>query len=334
MPQKVSLVLSGGVALGAYQAGAYAALHAHPELHPARLAASSIGAVNAALIAGNPPEKRIAQMQEFWNEARLELTAPVPDAVAAPWRHAYSWLSVVHTRLFGRTGQFFPRLPELLFSSVPSVYDFAPLRRGLKRFIDFERLNSGTPRLAVVTTDVETGDEVVFDTENGATLGPDHLLASCGFLPDFPPVEIGGRLLGDGCLVSNAPIETVLRDEGSKSEVLCFVVDLFSPVGSRPRNLEEAAARRMDLLFGNQTRTTLTRLAREYRFRAGRPKVTLLHLAYRAPLHEAGPERSFDYSRQSLSERWAAGFTDMEYAIALASGRASCTNRSVAMSVW
>ena len=334
MPQKVSLVLSGGVALGAYQAGAYAALHVHPELHPARLAGSSIGAVNAALIAGNAPENRMAQLQAFWSEARLEVTALVPDAVAAPWRHTYNWLSVLHTRLFGRTGQFFPRLPELLFSSVPSVYDFAPLRRRLERFIDFERLNSGTPRLAVVTTDVETGEEVVFDTENGATIGPDHLLASCGFLPDFPPVEIAGRLLCDGGLVSNAPIETVLRDEGSKSEVLCLVVDLFSPAGPRPRNLEQAAARRMDLLFGNQTRTTLARLGREYRFRAGRPKVTLLHLAYRPPSHDAGPEKAFDYSRQSLAERWAAGSADMEYAIALASGRASCTNRSVAMSVW
>ncbi len=333
MPQKVSLVLSGGVALGAYQGGAYAALHRHPELHPARLAGSSIGAVNAALIAGNAPEKRLAQLEAFWNEARLEVTPFVTDAMAAPWRHAYSWLSVLHTRLFGRSGQFHPR-PELLFSSVPSVYDFSPLRRQLERYIDFGRLNSGTPRLSVVCTDVETGDEVVFDTRNGATIGPDHLLASCGFLPDFPPVEIGGRLLCDGGLVANAPVETILRDEESKSEVLCLVVDLFSAAGSRPKNLEEAAARRMDLIFANQTRQILGRLARESRFRPGSPKVKLLHLAYRAPALEAGPEKSFDYSRQALSERWAAGFSDMEHAIAVAAGRAKCTGRAVAMSAW
>ena len=334
VPQKVSLVFSGGVALGAYQAGAYAALHAHQDLHPARLAGSSIGAVNAAIIAGNPPQKRLTQLMGFWNEARLEVTPLVPDVLAAPWRHAYSWLAVLQTRLFGRSGQFHPRLPELLFSSVPSVYDFAPLRRTLEKYIDFKYLNSGASRLSVMTTDIETGDEVVFDTHAGATIEPEHLLASCGFLPEFPPVEIGGRLLGDGGLSANAPIECVLRDEESKADILCLVVDLFSPLGARPKNLEQAAARRLDLLFGNQTRRALSALAREYRFRPGRPKVKMLHLAYRAPAHEAGPEKQFDYSRQALSERWAAGAADMEYALALASGRASCTNRSVAMSVW
>jgi NTE family protein len=331
---KVSLVFSGGVALGAYQAGAYAALHAHAGLQPARLAGSSIGAVNAALIAGNAPEERIAKLRAFWEESQLELTGLVPDAIAAPWRHMYSWISVLHTRLFGRPGQFRPRGPELFLSSVPSVYDHTPLARRLERFVDFERLNRGEPRFAVATTDVESGDEVVFDTANGATIGPEHLLASCGFLPDFPPVEIAGRLLGDGGLSANAPIERVLRDEESNAEVLCLVVDLFSPAGARPRDLEQAAARRWDLIFGNQTRRALNALEREYRYRSGRPKVTLLHLAYRAPAHEAGPEKPFDYSRQALAERWAAGFGDMEYAIALAAGRASCTNRSVAMSVW
>jgi NTE family protein len=332
--QKVSLVLSGGVALGAYQAGAYAALHAHPDLHPARIAGSSIGAVNAAIIAGNPPHKRVAQLEAFWREARLEVLPLVPDLVAAPWRHAYSWLSVLQTRLFGRSGQFQPRLPELLFSSVPSVYEFTPLRRSLEKYIDFKHLNSGDLRLSVMTTDIETGDEVVFDTHRGATIEPEHLLASCGFVPDFPPVEIGGRLLGDGGLLANAPVECVLRDEESKAEILCLVVDLFSPAGARPETLEQAAARRWDLIFGNQTRRALAALAREYRFRPGRPDVKLVHLAYRAPAHEAGPEKPFDYSRQALSERWAAGAADMEYAVALAAGRASCTNRSVAMSAW
>jgi NTE family protein len=320
--------------LGAYQAGAYAALHAHPELHPQRIAGSSIGAINGAIIAGNAPDKRVAQLQAFWSEARLEVAPLVPDAMAAPWRHMYSWLAVLQTRLFGRAGQFQPRLPELLFSSVPSVYELAPLERSLRKYVDFARLNSGEVRLAVVTTDIETGDEIAFDTHNGATLEPEHFIASCGFLPDFPPVEIGGRLLGDGGLWANAPIETALRDEESAAEVLCLVVDLFSPAGGRPKTLEEAAARRMDLLFGNQTRRTLAALRREYRFRPGRPKVKMLHLAYRAPRHEAGPEKPFDYSRQALSERWATGAADMDYALALAAGRGTCTNRSVAMSVW
>jgi NTE family protein len=107
---KVSLVLSGGIALGAYQAGAYAALHRHEALRPQHLAASSIGAVNAALIAGNPPEDRVAALRAFWDDARLDL---VPAPLQAAWRHAYSWAAVLHTRVFGRTGHFRPRVPQL-----------------------------------------------------------------------------------------------------------------------------------------------------------------------------------------------------------------------------
>jgi NTE family protein len=169
---RVSLVLSGGVALGAYQAGAYAALHGHERLHPAHIAASSIGAVNAALIAGGPPEGRAARLQAFWDEARLELPLPVTALPEGPWRHAASWTAVLHARFFGRTGQFRMRLPELMLSDVASVYDLEPLRAQICKLVDFATLNAGKPTLAVVTTDIETGEEVVFDTRSGARRAP------------------------------------------------------------------------------------------------------------------------------------------------------------------
>ena len=342
--QKVCLVLSGGVALGAYQGGAYATLHARSHLWPERLAGSSIGSVNAAVIAGNPPEQRVERLRMFWEAVTSSRAAPLGVTqpwTAGPWRHFHNWASVLQTRLFGQPGAFQPRFPELMLRSVTSVYDLSPLRAILSDTIDFDRLNGGEIRLSVFTTDVETGQEVVFDTHKGDRIGPDHLLASCGFLPDFAPVEIDGRLLGDGGLAANAPFESVLLDESESSDLLCFVIDLFSAAGQRPTNLEEAAARRWDLMFGNQSRLRLENLEREYRVRwaLGRlgtelssvsPKQTdiadglarrldrtarILYLSYRAQPHEPGPEKPFDFSPGTVEDRWAAGLLDMEAAL-------------------
>ena len=344
--RQVSLVLSGGIALGSYEAGAYAALHEHEDLRPRRLAGSSIGAVNAAVIAGNAPEQRVARLREFWDAVSV---TPIPFEApwtAGPWRHASNWMSVLQTRLFGRAGVFHPRGPGL---SQTSLYDLSPLRDQLTRVVDFDRLNAGELRVSVVTTDVVSGEGVVFDTHRGDRIGPDHLLATCGFLPDFAPIEIDGRLLGDGGLVSNAPIETALFDEDGEDDLLCFVVDLVSPAGQRPATLEQAAGRRWDLLFGNQSRSTLRRVERELELRrqlgrlvdeiseeriaqagltaagrgAIRRNVTLLHLCYAAPAHEAGPEKPFDFGRASLAERWETGFLDMVQAVRVAESQAS-----------
>ncbi len=330
--QKVCLVLSGGVALGAYQAGAFAALHAREELHPQHIAGSSVGAVNAALIAGNPPGQRVARLRQFWNEASLG-AAMHPPAWPGLWQRAYSRLAILQGRLFGRPGLFQPRLAELMLGSATSLYDFAPLRARLERFVDFGRLNRGGMRVSVVTTDVETGEKVVFDTRAGERIGPDHLLASCGFLPEFPPLEIGGRLLGDGGLVANAPIEIPLEDK-SDDDLLCFLVELFSAQGARPRTLEEAAGRQLDLMLANQTRQALRSL--EGAHSKGRA-VKILHLSYRPLPAEVPAQKHFDFSGAALEQRWRAGRLDMEEAILLASqatGTGRRAGRHVRLSVW
>src|SRR5262249_44738515 len=140
---KVALVLSGGIALGAYQAGAYSALHARKGLRPHHLAGASIGAINAALIAGGRAEQRIERLRGFWDRAALEVN-PFAASMVAPffttsWRHASSWTSALQTRLFGRSGLFRPRLPELLWGGEASLYDTAPLRATLEEFVDFDR---------------------------------------------------------------------------------------------------------------------------------------------------------------------------------------------------
>jgi NTE family protein len=185
MAPRIALVLSGGVALGAYQAGAYAAL-AEQGLTPQRLAGSSVGAVNAALIAGNPSARRVARLKEYWDGLVADPGAGVADwfagAVPGSLRHAYRWMSVLQTRLFGRPGAFRPRGAGLNLNQT-SLYDMTPMKARLETLIDFDRLNDGSIRLTVMTTDIETGQKVVFDTHDGDRIGPEHLLATCGFLP-------------------------------------------------------------------------------------------------------------------------------------------------------
>jgi NTE family protein len=344
---KTVLVLSGGIALGAYQAGAYARLHRRDDLRPQHIAGTSVGAINAALIAGGPPEQSIERLQRFWMRVAIE-DNPFATQLAGPfvspsWRHASSWASALQTRLFGRSSMFMPRLPELFWRHHPSLYDLTPLRATFEQFIDFDRLNSGDVRTSVTTTDAETGEAVVFDTDVGDRIGPDHLLASCGLFPDFAPTEISGRLLADGGFVANAPVQAALSGD-EKEDIMCFVVDLFSARGAPPRTLEQAASRQWELLFGNQSREKLSCLEREHRLRRAlhdlaaqlgpdfgpgadiaallaqpAPRsVNVFHIAYRPKAYEAGPEKTFDFSHAMLGDRWKAGSRDMAEAVEMA----------------
>jgi NTE family protein len=298
------------------------------------IAASSIGAVNAAVIAGNPGELRLARLRELWTVP--EFAAP---AGVGAWRHAYNWMRAVQTRLLGAPGHFHPRYMTAGLMSPVSLYDLAPLRERLKTLVDFDRLNSGEMRVAVAATDITTGDTVVFDTSKGTRIGMDHLMASAGYLPEFAPVEIGGRLLGDGGLSANAPAEAVLLEKDAHpDERICIVVDLFARDGERPRGLEAALERKNDLLLSNQTYKRLELMKRQIDLecelalerdrsravsdaasgdvRAHRNRTrAILYLSYRAPREEAGPEKPFDLSLATVNDRWRAGDLDMTEAL-------------------
>jgi NTE family protein len=205
-------------------------------------------------------------------------------------------------------------------------------------------------------TDIETGEPVFVDTRDGDLITPDHLLASCGFLPEFAPVEIDGRLLGDGGLSANAPIEPVLSDPATDHRT-CFVIDLFARDGRRPRTLQAAMERKSDLIFGNQTWQRLDAFRRERQLRAeiaalaaklqtaapdqSEPDVaglappagtlTVLHLSYRSPSEEAGPEKTFDLSAATIKRRWRAGALDM--ALALDTAQRAAPSADCAMMV-
>ncbi|WP_165943587.1 patatin-like phospholipase family protein [Roseicella aquatilis] len=344
-----ALVLSGGIAMGAFAAGACAALEEAGGPPPSHLAGSSAGALTAALIAGNPPGRRVERLRAFWESVALDPT-PATSALLGPppaggaWRRAYNRAAVLQSLLLGRPGLYRPRLAlPWSIGQAPALYDLAPLLQRLRSSVDFDRLNSGETRLAIAATDVVSGERVVFDTGRGDRIGPEHVVASCALLPIFAPIEVEGRLLADGGLASNAPLDLVL-DEPGEGEVLCFVVELFARAGTRPRTLTDAASRAGDLAFGNQTRRILEGQIREHRLRAlvadlverlpeevrqdpalaarlrdaagGGRGATVVMLGYHAGLDEAGLGKAFDFSPATLRDRWRGGEARMREALA------------------
>jgi NTE family protein len=318
---EVALVLGGGQALGAYLAGAYEEMHARGRL-PGWIIGSSIGAVTGAIVAGNPPGRRLERLRHFWDEASQPNIWPAPSE-AEPLRALYNAAHVALASAFGRPGLFLPGRPSpwSFLARVPgelAVYDHAPLRGTLERLVDFELLNRAEPRLSVACADLETGEEVWFDSARERIL-PEHLLASGAQVPCFPPVEISGRLLCDPGYVNNLPLDRALADP-PRRDLLCFAVELFSLRGPRPSSLDGAVERTQDMVFANHARLHVAALRREYALREcldpESPSVTLAHLAYRAPGHELAA-KMFDYSPASLRDRWAAGGRDMARAFGL-----------------
>jgi NTE family protein len=307
------MVFAGGLGLAAYQAGVFEEFAKRGRaLH--WVSGSSAGAITAALIAGSRPDLRVETLRAFWNYP------PAPS----PRSHLTGWMGALGTRMFGSFGHFAPRLPSSV--QFRSLYDLAPMKARLAELIDFARLNGGETRISIGTTDVESGEPVIFDSVR-EEIHLDHLLASCGFLPEFAPVEIGDRLLADGGLSLNAPFEPILEGDTSAS-LLLYVVDLYARDGERPRSLEAALERKSDLTFANQTMLRLRYLLENRRLRAelsgaaedGRSDTTIL-LSYRPGPEEAGPEKSFDLSASALAQRWARGRLDMQQAeLALENG--------------
>jgi NTE family protein len=257
---KPVLVLQGGGALGSYQAGAYQAL-CHCDFEPEWIAGISIGAINAAIIAGNPREKRIARLKEFWEM----VSAPVPwNPVTSSdrGRAFFNETSAALIAAFGVPGFFTPRFPPapLWPQGLPqsqSYYDTTPLRATLERLVDFDRINDLTTRLSVGAVSVTTGNFKYFDNfefkKLGKKIGPEHIMASGALPPGFPSIEIEGEHFWDGGIASNTPLDYVL-DEETRQDLLIFQVDLFSARGPLPVSLLEAAEREKDIRFSSRTR--------------------------------------------------------------------------------
>jgi NTE family protein len=253
---RIVLVLQGGGALGAYQAGVYQALHEH-DLVPDWIVGTSIGAINAALIAGNRKADRLHRVKAFWDRVAH------PDGVdmarvSDEQRRANIMLNTVDTVLRGAPGFFIPRY----FSGFPigmtvppedaSFYDTRPLRATLDELVDFDHLNGPEGiRLTINAIKVTTGELVRFDSLQ-CELRADHVRASCSLPPAFPPVRVDGELYWDGGLYSNTPLESVLK-ELPEGDTLCFMVDLWSAHGAEPVTMDEVNTRQKDVTYASRS---------------------------------------------------------------------------------
>lgn len=325
----VSLILSGGLALGAYQAGVLEAFDESGLLETVAVAGSSIGSLNGALFAGNSPDRRAAQLRAFWSRITSNLLPGKwlhPNGLADQglFRHARNWINTLGAHVAGVPNLF--RLRTFLDagpSEVPSFYDSSRTRVTLAEMIDFDVLNDGPVRYCAVATDVETSAAVLFDTTQGTRITIDHLLASSSLLPSFPPVRIGARLLADGGLCANAPLEPFLAsDRVGELPSLCILIDLFSTDAKPPRTLEASMERGTDIKFAAQTRLRLEAIQRERQLEAAlKPGETggrgtdLVHLCYRPLPHDAGSEKQYDFSSETIADRWQYGHADGRLAL-------------------
>lgn len=334
---EVGLVLQGGGALGAYQAGVFEALTERGYM-PGWIAGVSIGAINGALIAGNPPEHRLARLKEFW-QLVTDGVAATPIFGGDIARGVFNEWSALASVAAGVTGFFKPRVPPAVMqpwgtSAALSVYDTAPLRETLLRLVDFNLLNSGQVRLSVGAANIRKGNSVYFDTSE-RQITVDHIMASAALPPGFPPVEIEGEFYWDGGVVTNTPLQWVLDAERHRG-MLVFQVDLFSALGPLPRNLMEVAERQKDILYSSRTRLNTDVAKRERRMQQaierlldklpdglkGDPDVrfildnahrmspmSIVHLIYRQKPYET-QAKDYEFSRVSMEEHWQSGFKD------------------------
>jgi NTE family protein len=336
------LVLQGGGALGAYQAGVFEALAA---LHhtPNWVAGISIGAINAALIAGNPPQRRVERLREFWEGVSSFPFAPsLPPAAyrVDGARDALNETNATIAMLFGVTGFFSPRVPAAPFQppgtpGAISYYDTGPLRQSLERLVDFDLLNSGAVRLSVGAVNVTSGNFQYFDSTE-RRIDARHVMASGALPPGFPPIEIDGDFYWDGGIVSNTPLQYVLDEPGRRPR-LVFQVDLFAARGEMPANLGEANEREKDIRYSSRTRLNTTyELRRQATLQAARrlvaklpaslrddpdakalaalpseTAVAVVHLIYRSKHYES-QSKDYEFSRASMLEHWSAGLADTQ----------------------
>lgn len=333
-PEKTVLVLQGGGALGAYQAGAFEALSRHGHT-PDWIAGISIGAINAAIIAGNKPEDRVAKLRAFWDRlsSGLQGSSLLPGDQG---RSFFNELSSFTATMFGIPGFFTPRMISPLLSwpgtsNALSYYDTTPLRDTLSEMVDFDLINNGPMRFSVGAVNVRSGNFRYFDSTKDK-IHVDHIMASGALPPGFPPVNIDGEDYWDGGLVSNTPLYHVL-DSTDRRQALCiFQVDLFSASGVMPNNLLESAEREKEIRYSSRTRLNTSAAMAEHKLHMAAVNllkklpadlqndpdaiilrdaskdagITVMHLIKRATVFDT-QSKDYEFSRLSLHEHWHEG---------------------------
>jgi len=335
-PPTVALVLQGGGALGAYHIGAFEALHT-AGFGPDWVAGISIGAFNAAIIAGNEPEDRLEKLLGFWRDISWpemqEISVPLPLQIL------HNQLSSGEALVFGQPNFFSPRpvSPYLLTDATPgdlSFYDTGALHETLRRFASFPRINQKTTRLTLGATNIESGVLEFFDSA-AQMIDVTHVIASGSLPPGFPATQIGEAFYWDGGCVSNTPLEAIGRAQG-EGALLVFVIDLWDAAGALPKTMNDVLWRAKQIQYAGRAAHDLKIVESAANHRhalamagppelAGLPETLVLrqgrldmvHITFH-PARDYIASSDVEFSRSSIAARRVAGRTDMEHALALA----------------
>jgi len=344
--EQIALLLQGGGALGAYQAGVYEAL-AEAELHPDWVAGISIGAINSAIIAGNPPKRRVDALREFWHAVSI-------SPLGIPYFQHVDYYDVQHelinqaramsVLLFGAPNFFVPRIPPPTVwrpgsPDKASYYDNAPLRATLEQLVDFDRINTGETRFSVGAVDIRSGNFTYFDSKTHR-IGYEHVAASGSLPPGFPATKIGDSYFWDGGLISNTPLEWVL-DARPRRDTLAFQVDLWNARGELPKDMIEVEVRHKEIIYSSRNRAATDRYKNTQKLRIAAARLleqipeelrngdeaklllgeaddkvcNIVQLIYRARPYE-GIAKDFEFSRRTMEEHWQTGYRNARQTLA------------------
>jgi NTE family protein len=333
---RVALVLQGGGALGAYQAGVYQALH-EANIEPDWVCGVSIGAINSAIIAGNPPEQRLERLQTFWDRITdRKIWHYTPDGDI--YRKARNMASSFMTTMLGQPGFFKPHDTNPWLSAAgartaTSYYDTEPLRQTLLELVDFDRINDKKIRFAVGAVNVLSGNFIYFDNAHDEII-PEHIMASGALPPALPMVKVGTDHFWDGGIVSNTPLQHLLDQEDALNS-LVFQVDLFSARGALPRDIADVMARHKDIMYSSRTRYNTDVYRKTHNLKASLhkalakvpddqlsdeeralkasisnlPEIAILQLIYQQKAYE-GDAKDHEFSGTSMREHWMSGHED------------------------
>jgi NTE family protein len=331
-PGQVVLVLEGGGALGSYQAGVYQALH-EAGIEPDWVIGTSIGAINASLIAGNSPQNRLSRLKEFWKRMEQNPVWRLPPAFAGFTEKLSYWSTLTN----GIPGFFKPNLLAHAGADYPlgadnaGYYSTAPLEQTLRDLVDFRLANQCCPRLTVGAAHVRSSQMKYFDSRD-CELGVKHIMASGALPPAFPPVRIDGELYWDGGILSNTPTEAVF-DDNPRRNSLIFAVHMWNPSGAEPTTMAEVLNRQKDIQYSSRISSHIARQQQSHRLRhviaqlaarlteeerkseavrelAGYGCTTQMHVVrLLAPqLDRESHTKDVDFSPSGITQRWDAGF--------------------------
>lgn len=341
--ESIALLLQGGGALGAYQAGVFQALD-ETGIVPDWVGGISIGAINGAIIAGNRPENRVQKLRGFWELLTADplwnsfsASNPLVEQGGIPARTFWNQMSAALSMTVGVQGFFKPHmLPPFALPpgnpSSTSFYGTDELEKTLLKFINFDILNTNSIRYTTSAVNIRNGNYTVFDT-NSTTIGPRHVMASGALPPALPAVGIDGQHFWDGGLISNTPLEWVMNE--AKDDTLVFQVDLWSAEGELPKDIMEVMTRAKEIQYSSRTRAMTTQFKQAQKIRHAMSALykklpeslkntpeakalykasdinvyNIVHLIYRARHHE-GYSKDYEFSRSSMEDHWKAGYND------------------------